>query len=167
MKKQFWCSQSGNVRVLDKTAGFRGVIKLLEVWQRAVVEPIRNAFAVNTLLTQARNHLRNIQHGTFGPGLDDFHETVALIKTFNADFAGLTGGVVQDIADLDLELLCVGPARVVFEDSQMDPVGELADLIHFRRNHLQHALGGFSVGNQITDTHAVSTRLHVFGNHLL
>ena len=137
------------------------------MWQRAVVEPIRNAFAVNTLLTQARNHLRNIQHGTFGPGFDDFHETVALIKTFNADFAGLTGGVVQDIADLDFELLCVGPARVVFDDSQMDPVSELADLIHFRRNHLQHALGGFSVGNQITHAHTVSTCLHVLGNHLL
>ena len=135
--------------------------------QSPVIETVRHAFPINTLLTKARNHLRNVQHGTLGAGFDDFHETIALIETFHADFAGLTRGVVQNVAHLNLELLRVGFARIVFQDTQVQTIGEFRDLGHLGGNHLENTLGGFAIRHQVTHAYTVCRGFHVLGNHLL
>ena len=135
--------------------------------QSSVVETVGDAFSINTLLTQTRNHLGNIQHGTFGAGFDNLYESIACVQTLDADFTGFTGCIVQNVADLDLKLLSIRLAGIVFKDAKMDLVDNILDIFHFVHNYPQNSFGRLTVRYQITNTNTVRTGFHVFGNDLL
>ena len=138
-------SQAGNVRVFDKSTRAWRIVIFAEMRQCTVIESIGHTLAVDTLLSDARNHLGNVQHRTLGARLDNHDKSIVGTQVFNRNFAGLASCVIQHIADLGLKLDDVGATRVVLHDSEMNLVRDILDLLHLGANHSRDLVGGVLV----------------------
>ena len=161
-----WC-ETGNEGVLDEAACAGRVIVFREVRQSAVLEPVGDALAVNELLPEARNHLRNVQVAALGAGLDHGDEAVVLAQTLQPDFARVVRGLVQNVGDLELKLVFVGVARRVLKDAEIRLVNQVLHLLLFRSDGLRDLLVRTAIRNQVADAHAVRAALHVLRHDVL
>ena len=167
VKEELLRREPRNEGVLHEAARARGVVVLREVRQRAVLKPVGDALAVNELLSEARNHLRNVQIAALGTRLDHGHEAVVLVQALQPDFARVVRGLVQNVGDLELKLVLVGVARRVLKDAEIRLVNQVLHLLLFRRDGLRDLLVGAAVGNQVADADAVSAALHVLRDDVL
>ena len=135
--------------------------------QRAVLKPVGDAFAVNELLTEARNHLRNVQIAALGTRLDHGDEPVVFVQALQPDFARVIRGLVQNVGDLELKLVLVGVSRRVFKNAEIRLVNQVLHFLLFCRDGLRDLLVRAAIGNQVADTDAVSAALHVLRDDVL
>ena len=167
VKEELLRREPRNEGVLHEAARPRRVVVFREVRQRAVLKPVGDALAVNELLTEARNHLRNVQIAALGTRLDHGHEPVVLVQALQPDFARVVRGLVQNVGDLELKLVLVGVARRVFKNAEIRLVNQVLHFLLFCRDGLRDLLVRAAIGNQVADTDAVSAALHVLRHDVL
>ena len=156
-----------NEGVLHEAARPRRVVVFREVRQRAVLKPVGDALAVNELLPEARNHLRNVQIAALGTRLDHGHEAVVLVQALQPDFARVVRGLVQNVGDLELKLVLVGVARCILKDAEVRLVNQVLHLLLFGSDGLRDLLVRAAIGNEVTDAHTISAGFHVFSHDVL
>ena len=69
-------AQTLDERALDKPPRLNTVVKLGKVRQRPILQRVLHSLAVDNLLTQQRNHLRDVQATSLGARLDHLYEAV-------------------------------------------------------------------------------------------
>ncbi|GIX63995.1 secretin receptor [Babesia caballi] len=79
VEKHFLGRQSGQVGVGHEAATLRTVVVLDEVRERAVAEAEGHTLALDVLLADTSNDLRNVDGGPFGPTVDHSQYIVALV----------------------------------------------------------------------------------------
>ena len=167
VKEELLRREPRNEGVLHEAARPRRVVVFREVRQRAVFKPVGDALAVNELLPEARNHLRNVQIAALGPRLDHGHEAVVLVQALQPDLARVVCGLVQNVGDLELKLVLVGVACGVLKDAEIGLVNQVLHLLLFGSDGLRDLLVRAAIGNEVADADAVSAALHVLRDDVL
>mmetsp|Transcript_15235 Transcript_15235/g.35011 ORF Transcript_15235/g.35011 Transcript_15235/m.35011 type:complete len:818 (+) Transcript_15235:946-3399(+) len=103
VEKELLRGEAPQVRVLDEAARLWPVVVLGEVRQRAVEETVRDALALNVLLADARNHLRDVNEGALGARGDHVLHVVRLLQRSLRARARSIACLVQHLVDLVLE----------------------------------------------------------------
>eukprot|EP00962_Isochrysis_galbana_P015945 scaffold4556_cov114-Isochrysis_galbana.AAC.11 len=107
--------EAAQVRVLDEAARFGPIVVLCEVGERAVEEAVRDALALDVLLPDARNHLRDVDEETLGAGGDHVLHVVGLLERLLGRDAGFVARLVQDLSNIVFERLDDGAPRLALE----------------------------------------------------
>ena len=116
VEEEFRWSQATNERVLDEATSLGAVIVLLEVGEGAILEAIRDALALNVLLPNTRNHLRNIDGTTLGSSTNHRRHAVLGAQRRLANLACQLRRLVQDAEHLVLQLITIRLARVIVKE---------------------------------------------------
>ena len=103
--------EADEVGVLDETFGLRRVVVLDEVRQGAMLEAEGYALALDVLLADAGDHLRDVDLGALGAGVHHRLEVVERGEKLLGGRAGLVARLVEDLVHLVLERLTERVAR--------------------------------------------------------
>ena len=150
--------EAREVRVGHEAAALGQQVVLVKVRQRAVAEAVRHTLALDVLLSDARNDLRNVDERALGAGR---HHGLDVVRHADRELGRLAGAVasaVQRLVDAALERLhhrTTGLERqlVLLRLNHIPPhlllgLGEtLVDLLH-----------GGVVGDRVADADRVATR---------
>ena len=153
-------TQALHERALDKAPRLDAVVKLGEVRQRAVLQRVLHTLAVDNLLPQQGNHLRNVQAAALGSRLDHLHEAVLAGQRLRYPVCNLGRNVLERVIYLILQLLAVRAARDVDEASCVDVRQNLLHPTTPLRQRRRHEVYGLCIRNEIRRTRR-EPRIHV------
>ena len=105
MEQKLLWGKALQIGIFDESVRFRTQVCLEEVGQRAITEPIHNAFPHDVLLPNKSNNLRKVLKLPFGPGCCHDGDVVAksdrILDMFTADITYL----IQHVVHLNLKRL--------------------------------------------------------------
>ena len=151
MEEELRRSQATNERVLDEATSLGAVIVLLEVGEGAILEAIRDALALNILLPNTRNHLRNIDGATLGSSTNHRRHAVLGAQRRLANLACQLRRLVQDAEHLVLQLITIRLARVIVKEILVNLEEQCLNLCLAGLDLLVHLLLRRLIRNQVAD----------------
>jgi len=107
--------EAAQVRVLDEAARLGPIVVLGEVRQRPVEEAVRDALALDVLLADAGDHLRDVDEGPLRAGGDHVLDVVGLLERLLRRGARLVARLVEHLVDVVLKRLEDGAAGLALE----------------------------------------------------
>ena len=167
MEEEFGGGQTRNIGILDEPARIGTIIVFMVMGKSARIESIGNTFSIHILLSQTRNHLGNINKGALGSRIHNHEETVIGTQTGATNLTRLFRRFIENIIHSGFEFRDVTMGCGILENTEMDFIDDRLYLALLCLNDFDDFLLRLLVGNQITNTDAVGSRLHIFRNNVL